>query len=151
VILRCDSNQSGTEGALAIDQEIRALIPPPSAEEKAGLEQQLLSDGCMDALTVWVEQRTLLDGHTRLELCQRHGLSYRTVEISLPDREAAIAWVLMRQGGRQNLTPEGRNYLRGQRYLREKRRPGGTGANQHTQEQTQQHAASGPGVLALGC
>jgi hypothetical protein len=133
---------------LVIDEEVRALIPPPSAEERAGLERQLLRDGCLDALAVWAEQRVLLDGHTRLELCRRHDLRYRTAEVSLPSREAAIAWVLARQAGRRNLTPEGRSYLRGQRYLRERRRPGGTGSNQHGPAQRAQNEQSAAGVLA---
>jgi hypothetical protein len=30
---------------VVIDEEIRALIPPPSADERAGLERQLLAEG----------------------------------------------------------------------------------------------------------
>ncbi len=157
---RCLSDVAGGPGVITstpdsspapdivIDEEIRALIPPPSADERAALERQLLAEGCRDALTVWAERHVLLDGHTRLGLCRRHGLPYRTTEISLPSREAAIAWVLARQGGRRNLTPEGRSYVRGRRYLRERRPPGGTGANQHGKAQGDQNGLSAQGVLA---
>jgi hypothetical protein len=114
-----------------IDEEIRDLVPPPSAAEEAELERQLLAEGCREPLVAWAGRNILLDGHTRRRLCLKHGLPFRVTEVDLPDREAAVAWVLARQGGRRNLTAEGRAYLRGRHYLRDKRAPGGTGANQH--------------------
>jgi hypothetical protein len=143
-----DLRAAGAPSDIVIDAEIVALIPPPSPDERSALERQLLAEGCRDALTVWAERRVLLDGHTRLGLCRRHGLPYDLAEVSLPSRDAAIAWVLARQGGRRNLTPEGRSYLHGQRYLRERRAPGGTGANQHTREQTGQNGPPARGALA---
>lgn len=38
---------------LQIDPEFKALIPPLSAEEYAQLEQNILADGCREALVVW--------------------------------------------------------------------------------------------------
>jgi hypothetical protein len=133
---------------LVIDEEIRGLIPPLSAAERAELERQLLAEGCRDPLTIWQETGILLDGHNRYEFCLKHGLPYTITEVSLPSREAALAWVAARQQGRRNLTREGQSYVRGQRYLLERRPRGGTGANQHRPEQTRQNGGSAPGVLA---
>jgi hypothetical protein len=132
---------------LVIDAEIRDLIPPPSAAEEAELERQLLAEGCRDPLVVWAGRRILLDGHTRLRLCLKHGLPFRVTEVHLPNREAAVAWVLARQGGRRNLSAEWRAYLRGRHYLRDRRAPGGTGANQHCAPWAGQNEHAAPSVL----
>jgi hypothetical protein len=86
----------------------------------------LAEGGCREALVVWQGHNVLLDGHHRLELCRRHGLVYRTREVTLPDREAAFAWVIANQLGRRNLTPKAASWLRGLRYNAEKHGHGGS-------------------------
>ena len=78
--------------SLVVDPEFRGLIPAPSAEERAQLETILLAEGCRDALVVWKSHDILLDGHNRLEICERLGLPFDTAEIGLPSRDAAKAW-----------------------------------------------------------
>ena len=58
-----------------VDAEFMALIPPLTADEKALLEESLVREGCRDALVVWKAKNILLDGHTRLDICQRRGSS----------------------------------------------------------------------------
>jgi phage N-6-adenine-methyltransferase len=106
---------------LQIDDEFRALIPPLTAEERAGLEESLLRDGCLDPLIVWREQQLLLDGHHRRAICDQYGIDYAIREISLPDRDAAADWIDAHQLGRRNLTPEQMSLLRGRRYNRLKK------------------------------
>jgi len=96
---------------IAVDEEFRALIPALSEEERAGLEENLLRDGCLDPLIVWREQQLLLDGHNRKEICDRYGIDYETRELSLPDRDAAKRWIIEHQFGRRNLTPYQRSEL----------------------------------------
>ena len=57
----------------------------------AKLEADILDyGGCREALVVWQGHHILLDGHNRLRLCQRHGLTnFRLMEQELPDRQAA--------------------------------------------------------------
>jgi hypothetical protein len=50
------------------------MIPPLTEEELAALEENLLSDGCIDPLIVWAEHHILLDGHNRKAICDRHGI-----------------------------------------------------------------------------
>jgi hypothetical protein len=91
------------ERVVRIDPEFSALIPPPSACERAALASSLLAEGCRDALVIW--QGILLDGHTRHALCEQHQWGYRTVDIELTDRDAAKEWIIRNQLGRRNLRP----------------------------------------------
>ena len=101
-----------------IDQGFQGLIPPATEEELKGLEESLLTEGCRDELIVWGE--TLLDGHNRIKLCQKHKIKYMTRFIDLPDRDAAKLWIICNQLGRRNITPEQRKYLMGIQYKLEK-------------------------------
>src|SRR5262249_39713488 len=87
-----------------------------TAEEYAQLEANILHDGCHDPLIVWQEEQTLLDGHNRLEICDRHHIPYTTQEISLPDVDAAKTWMIANQLRGRNLTPEQMAYYRGEQY-----------------------------------
>jgi 16S rRNA G966 N2-methylase RsmD len=88
--------------APAIDPEFRAIIPPLSDEEAAGLEENILAHGCRVPLDVW--RGILLDGHHRLTVCEKHGIPFRTSEIYLPDRRAAMVWIAKNQRDRRNVT-----------------------------------------------
>lgn len=86
---------------IVIDPEFRALIPPPTPEERQQLEANLLKDGCRDALVTW--HGILLDGHTRHEICTAHKIPFGTIEQACADRDAAKLWILQHQLGRRNL------------------------------------------------
>ncbi|MBE3117154.1 MAG: hypothetical protein IMZ50_00175 [Candidatus Atribacteria bacterium] len=94
---------------VTIDPDFAALIPPLTADELAGLEASILADGCRDALVTW--QGTLLDGHNRYRLCEKHGLAFQTTAIDLPDRDAAKVWIIKNQLGRRNLNTSQRSML----------------------------------------
>jgi hypothetical protein len=59
---------------IILDKEFQALIPPLSAEEKAQLEENIVAEGCRDALITW--QGILLDGHNRFEICERLNIPF---------------------------------------------------------------------------
>ena len=103
-----------------MNPDLQSLIPPLSREEYAQLEANLLQDGCHDALIVWEEEQTLLDGHNRYDICERHGLPYTTQALSLPDLDAAKAWMIANQLGRRNLSPDQMTYFRGEQYKLQK-------------------------------
>lgn len=99
---------------LVVDAEFRALIPPLSAEERAGLEAALLRDGCMDTLKVWRkgDDDILLDGHNRAEICERHGIAYQVEPVlAVNSRDAAIRWMAEHQCHRRNLNEAQRSML----------------------------------------
>lgn len=114
---------------MTINPKFQALIPPLSPEELAQLEANILRDGCRDPLVVW--GAVLLDGHNRLEICQRLGIEFKTVEMEFADEEAAMDWMDANQLGRRNLSPDVARILRGRRYNRTKKaahgRPGNLG------------------------
>jgi len=96
---------------LMIDPEFSSILPPLRDCEKRQLEENLIADGCRCPLVVW--RGILLDGHARYAICQKHGIAFKTVEEDLPDREAAIDWIIANQLGRSNLTAEKVDHLRG--------------------------------------
>ena len=110
---------------LCKNPQLHALIPPLSPEELTQLEQNVIADGCRDALIVWQETSTILDGHHRYTLCTQHGILFTTTLLSLPNLDAAKAWMLKHQLGRRNLTPEQISYLRGEEYGLQKQQHGG--------------------------
>ena len=106
-----DSSTSTQITPIQIDSELRALIPPLSSEERSQLEVNLVAEGCRDPLVVWKGHHILLDGHNRYEICRTQSIDFNTVEIDLPDRDAAHDWLINNQLGRRNLTPEAVSYL----------------------------------------
>ena len=95
-------SEAGPNGVI-VDGEFEALIPPLSEEEAAGLEASILTEGLRDPLVTW--RGRLLDGHHRLVICRAHDISFQAREIDLPDREAAMAWIIRTQLFRRNLAP----------------------------------------------
>jgi len=137
--------------SIRVDPEFEALCPPLSADEYATLQESLLAEGCRDALVVWAGQNVLLDGHNRLAICDRHGLSFATTEIALPDREAAIGWILRNQLGRRNLHPDAASLMRGRLYNMSKKpvgKPLGTILDQNDPISTADRLAADLGVSA---
>lgn len=91
------------------DNEFRSLIDPLTPEERAGLEADLLLHGNVAPVVVWGEKGILLDGHNRYDICHQHGiLLLPPKELSFPDRDSAMVWIIDNQLGRRNTPP----YLR---------------------------------------
>ncbi len=118
-----------------IDPEFKALIPPLIASEFATLEASILKEGCRDQLVVWTEEKVLIDGHNRYDICTAHSISYQTVEMSFDSWDAVKVWMIANQLGRRSLTPESVSYLRGTWYELTKQSRGGdrksSGQNDH--------------------
>ena len=111
-----------------VDPEFHALIPPLAPEEFAQLEANIVKDGCRDALVLWKGFNILVDGHNRFNICEKHGLPYKTKEIDFDTREDVCDWIDANQLGRRNLTPDQRSILRGRRYNRTKKTAAEAGA-----------------------
>ena len=68
--------------ALTIDPEFRDLIPSPSDEERALLEDSIVANGCESPLFIW--NGVIVDGHNRYEICQKHSIPFAVVvELSI--------------------------------------------------------------------
>jgi len=103
---------------LKIDTAFRLLILPLSAEELLSLEESIIRDGCREPLLVW--NSTILDGHSRYELCMKLRIPFKVQRIYFRSREEAIVWICTHQLKRSNITEEIRRYLIGKRCEMEK-------------------------------
>lgn len=97
---------------MKLDSEFRQLIPSLTNEEYRQLEQNIIDEGCRDALVTWND--ILLDGHNRYEICAKNNIPFKTTSIELKDRDEAIEWIIRNQFGRRNLP----NYERGKLALK---------------------------------
>ena len=75
---------------IILNDALRAFIDPLAEHEYAALERSLLAEGCRDALVLW--QETLIDGHNRYAICQKHNIPFRTVQ---NDRFGSIEEVML--------------------------------------------------------
>jgi len=126
--------------SLEIDEDFRDLMPPLSKEAYVQLENSIVKEGCREPLVVWEcdGKHILLDGHNRRAICEANNIAYYIVvktAAEVPDRDAALEWILRNQLARRNLTPEQfRDYL-GKLYNTQKARHGGdrksSGQNDH--------------------
>ena len=97
---------------LIINPEFRDLIPPLNEEELAMLEESIIANGCESPLIVW--NGTIVDGHNRYAICQKHGIPFAVAEKDFDSREDAMLWMLRNQLGRRNLN----SYQRGELALK---------------------------------
>jgi hypothetical protein len=92
---------------LTIDGEFKNLIPPLTKEAYDGLEQKILAEGFdaerYGALTTW--NGILVDGHNRYEICCKHCIQFKTLEMDFKSRDDVRLWVYMNHINKRNLTP----------------------------------------------
>jgi len=88
---------------LKIYQAFQNLIPPLSDDEYSGLENSILSHGrCRDTIKIW--KGTIVDGHNRYAICQKHGIKYEVQDMRFSSIKDAELWIIQNQLGRRNLT-----------------------------------------------
>ena len=88
---------------LIINENLKNLIPPLMEEEFLQLEDNIIEDGCREALTVW--NGTIVDGHNRYDICTRLNIPFNIKEKHFEDDTAVRIWMRNNQMGRRNLTP----------------------------------------------
>jgi len=99
-----------TELDLHIDPEFEAYLEAPDQIPEADLLTAIREAGnqCLDTIKVWGQngKATILDGHRRYRLAEKHPEIRYTVEsIDLPDRSAAYRWIYVYQFSRRNKVP----------------------------------------------
>lgn len=111
---------------LIVLPELEELIPPPKENEFQQLENNVLKDGCREALLVWendLEDDTsyvLIDGHNRYAICKKHHLDFRINLLQFDSLKEVKEYMINNQLGRRNLSREQASFLRGMRYQNEK-------------------------------
>lgn len=116
---------------LIIDPEFRDKIPPLSADEFSKLEENIVTDGeVREPLVVW--HNTIIDGHHRYKIVQRHPeIPFKVKQMDFPDKWAAIVWMCRNQLGRRNITDEQKTALIGEAYKAQKMTHGGNTQRAH--------------------
>ena len=94
---------------MKVNEEFKRLIPALSNEEFAQLERNCLQDGIRDAIVVWND--TIIDGHNRFAIAQKHGLEFRTESKQFDTEGDVKEWMIMHQFGRRNLSVWDRSQL----------------------------------------
>lgn len=134
------------------NSRIAGILRKLTPVEREKLETQLLRDGIQDPIVIWEETGELLDGHNRVDIGfgnNQDGLVLEFKEpeyVSLQDEDAAIEYVLERQEGQRNVTPQDLSYSRGKLYERRKQTHG---TNQHTRKR-QTDASSSDTAESVG-
>jgi DNA modification methylase len=84
-----------------------------------------LSDGSYQCsvcdATISIAKYTIVDGHNRNEICQRHDIEFKTEIHEFDNIEDVKDWIDENQLGRRNLTDDQRRLIIGKRYNREKK------------------------------
>jgi transcriptional regulator with XRE-family HTH domain len=100
----------GPELNITINDELRSFVDPLSPIEQAALERSLLAEGCRDALVLWRD--TLIDGHNRYALCQKHGIPFRTVHNNTFESiEDVMLWMIDNHLARRSVSDFQRGVL----------------------------------------
>ncbi len=111
---------------IVILPELQRHIPPLSAEEFAQLEQNIVEEGCRDAIVLWIvkieneAKYVLIDGHNRYKICQHHQKDFQIRVLEFADISYVKNWMINNQLGKRNVTEEVKSYLRGQQYTQQK-------------------------------
>lgn len=129
---------------ITILAELRELIPPLLTEETRQLEQNILNEGCREALMIWetTQQQisegddssavyVLIDGHNRYAICQQYDIDFKIHLVSYPSIKEVREFMIDNQLGRRNLIAEQAAYLRGLRYNNEKQEKGKYSRDDH--------------------
>jgi len=76
---------------LKVEPKLRDVLIPLSKEKYEALEADILQNGCIQPIVVW--NGTIVDGHNRYEICQKHGIPFDTVEHQFDSLAEARIWV----------------------------------------------------------
>ena len=90
-------------GNIQWNDRLAACLPPLTDEERQGLEADILREGCLSPLLVWNE--TLVDGHHRYRICQKHGIPFDVRQLQFESLDDACYWALRHHQHRRNFSP----------------------------------------------
>lgn len=100
---------------ITINPQLRDYIDPLTQHEYLALERSLLKEGCRDALVLWEE--TLIDGHNRYAICQKHGIPFQTKQNDqFKSIEDVMLWMIDNHLARRSVS----SFQRGVLALRKK-------------------------------
>ena len=103
---------------LKVERAFKNLIRPLRRQEYVRLENSIIANGCKEPIYVWGEY--IIDGHSRYEICHKHGIPFEIEELAFESKEEVIVWICKRQLKRKTITEEARKFLIGMQYECEK-------------------------------
>lgn len=126
---------------IKINLDFENLIPRQTAEQFKQLEENMVAEGrARNPLVIWKGKNTLVDGHHRVKILKAHPeLRWSVVEQEFADEDEVKEWIIKNALGTRNLTQADWMMLMSALYKMRKKKHGGTGANQHTKEQSAQN------------
>lgn len=107
---------------LNINPKFKEALPSLSDEELLQLEQSILADGVRESIKVW--GNTIIDGHNRYQICQKHDLPYPTMNMFFKDEDTVLEWIYSNQIGRRNLSDHQKALYIGRLYNLRKKKVG---------------------------
>jgi hypothetical protein len=119
---------------LKVDTEIQFLCNQLDEEAYHLLEKDIRENDCIDPIIYWEGNDTIIDGHNRYKICSDLGKKFDIKPMCFETKEAVMNYVIDHQLGRRNLSDTEKSYLRGRRYLTEKKaahRPNGNELHQN--------------------
>jgi len=99
---------------IIIDNDFKVLLPALDSETYRMLEENIIQNGCRDAIIVW--EGILIDGHNRYEICTKNDIPFTIVEKEFESREEVLIWIVSNQISRRNLTSIQLSHFRGIHY-----------------------------------
>lgn len=103
---------------LILDPDFSRLMMPLSDADHQSLEERIRNEGCRSPIVTWDSK--IVSGQERYLICIKHGIHFRTREISFSGREEAVSWICTRQLRKPGLMDEMRKYLIGRLFHAEK-------------------------------
>lgn len=125
---------------ITVNEELKAYIDPLTSDEHEALERSLLAEGCRDALVLWGD--VLVDGHNRFGICQKHGLSFQTVQNTFFKSMGDVhLWMIDQHLGRRSVSDFQRGVLAlRKREILAERRASSSAASNPDSDQTDSQA-----------
>ena len=121
---------------IIIDEQFRGIMPILDEETYRLLEENILENGCRDALVLWND--ILIDGYNRYRICTEHDIPFETVTKGFGNREEVLIWLVTNQISRRNLSPIQLSYYRGLHYRAERKLiSNARGKNQYSEVDSQ--------------
>lgn len=87
---------------IILDDEFKKLLPPLQEDQKEELEKDILKNGCISPIFIW--KNILIDGYHRHEICTKHNIPFKLVNMDFKDKTEALEWIWLHQKNRRNLT-----------------------------------------------
>lgn len=88
---------------IKVDDELKKLLPPLSADELSSLEEDIKKHGVLDPIILW--NGFIADGHNRYEICRKLGIEFVDIkELHKGSKAEVMEWIIDHQFARRNLT-----------------------------------------------